>query len=131
MLEWSLHHRKYVMILFIAMVVGSGFLVFFIGEDFFPYVDSGQMRLHVRAPQGTRIEETEQVFAQVEDEIRKTLPPGEIDLILDNIGLPNSGISLVFSDASTIGPSDGDILIALNGRAWQHARVHAQVARAC
>jgi len=112
-LEWSLHHRKYVMVLFLLMVAGSGFLVFFIGEDFFPYVDSGQMRLHVRAPEGTRIEETEQLFAQVEDEIRKTLPPGEVDLILDNIGLPNSGISLAFSDASTIGPSDGDILIAL------------------
>ena len=113
-LEWSLHHRKYVMILFLGMVVGSGFLVLIIGEDFFPYVDSGQMRLHVRAPEGTRIEETEQLFAQVEDVIRKTLPSGEIDLILDNIGLPTSGISLVFSDASTIGPSDGDILIALN-----------------
>jgi multidrug efflux pump subunit AcrB len=112
-LEWSLHHRKYVMILFICMVVGSGFLVLIIGEDFFPYVDSGQMRLHVRAPEGTRIEETEQLFAQVEDVIRDTLPPGEIDLILDNIGLPSSGISLVFSDASTIGPGDGDILIAL------------------
>jgi len=113
-LEWSLHHRKYVMILFLLMVVGSGLLVFFIGEDFFPYVDSGQMRLHVRAPEGTRIEETEQLFAQVEDVIRNTLPPGEINMILDNIGLPSSGISLVFSDASTIGPGDGDILIALN-----------------
>ena len=112
-LEWSLHHRKYVMVLFILMLVGSGFLVFFIGEDFFPYVDSGQMRLHVRAPEGTRIEETEQLFAQVEDEIRRTLPPDEIDLILDNIGLPNSGLSLASSDASTIGPSDGDILISL------------------
>jgi len=112
-LEWSLHHRKYVMVLFLLMVAGSGFLLFFIGEDFFPYVDSGQMRLHVRAPEGTRIEETEQLFAQVEDEIRRTLPPGEVDLILDNIGLPNSGISLAFSDAATIGPSDGDILIAL------------------
>ena len=112
-LEWSLHHRKYVMVLFICMVLGSGFLVFFIGEDFFPYVDSGQMRLHVRAPEGTRIEETEQLFAQVEEVIRNTLPPGEIDLILDNIGLPSSGISLVFSDASTIGAADGDILIAL------------------
>ncbi len=112
-LEWSLHHRKYVMVLFLLMVACSGFLVFFIGEDFFPYVDSGQMRLHVRAPEGTRIEETEQLFAQVEDEIRKTLPPGEIDLILDNIGLPTSGINLVFSDGATIGPADGDILIAL------------------
>ncbi len=112
-LEWSLHHRKYVMILFVLMVVCSGFLVFFIGEDFFPYVDSGQMRLHVRAPEGTRIEETEQLFAQVEDEIRRTLPPGEVDLILDNIGLPASGINLVFSDASTIGSADGDILISL------------------
>jgi len=93
--------------------VASGGLVFLIGEDFFPYVDSGQMRLHVRAPEGTRIEETEQVFARVEAEIRNALPPGEVDLILDNIGLPSSGISLVFSDASTIGAADGDILISL------------------
>jgi multidrug efflux pump subunit AcrB len=125
-LEWSLHHRKYVMILFVCLLLGSGFLVLIIGEDFFPYVDSGQMRLHVRAPEGTRIEETEQVFAQVEDEIRKTLPPGEIDLILDNIGLPSSGISLVFSDASTIGSGDGDILISLRAG---HASTRAYMRR--
>jgi multidrug efflux pump subunit AcrB len=112
-LEWSLHHRKYVMFLFIGVLLGSCLLVLIIGEDFFPYVDSGQMRLHVRAPEGTRIEETEQIFARVDEVIRQTLPPGEIELILDNIGLPSSGISLVFSDASTIGAGDGDILIAL------------------
>jgi multidrug efflux pump subunit AcrB len=129
-LEWSLHHRKYVMILFIALIVGSGFLVLVIGEDFFPYVDSGQMRLHVRAPQGTRIEETEQIFARVEQEIRNTLPPGEIDLILDNIGLPSSGISLVFSDASTIGAGDGDILIALKEGNHGHTREYMRKLRA-
>lgn len=113
-LEWCLHHRQYVMVLFLALVVGSGLLVFVIGEDFFPYVDSGQMRLHVRTPEGTRIEEAEQVFAQVDAEIRRQIPPDEVELILDNIGLPASGINLAFSDSATIGNSDGDILIALN-----------------
>jgi multidrug efflux pump subunit AcrB len=129
-LEWSLHHRKYVMILFICLVIGSGLLVLIIGEDFFPYVDSGQMRLHVRTPEGTRIEETEQVFAQVEDEIRKTLPADEINLILDNIGLPSSGISLVFSDASTIGSGDGDILISLNPEHHGNTRAYMRTLRA-
>ncbi len=112
-LEWALHHRLWVLGLFAIFVVVSGLLVFTIGQDFFPYVDAGQMRLHVRAPEGTRIEETEQVFAQVEAEIRRVIPAEDVTLILDNIGLPNSGINLAFSDSATIGPGDGDILISL------------------
>ncbi len=112
-LTWSLYHRAVVLIVFGAFVLASGLLVLVIGEDFFPYVDAGQMRLHVRAPEGTRIEDTEVIFARIEQEIRQIVPADEIDLILDNIGLPASGINLAFSDSSTIGNADGDILIAL------------------
>ena len=112
-LEWSLHNRRLVMLLFTLFVAASSLLVLIIGQDFFPDVDSGQMRLHVRCPAGTRIESTEQVFAQVEAEIRRIIPPNEIQVVIDNIGLP-SGLNLAFSDSPTISSSDGDILIALN-----------------
>jgi CzcA family heavy metal efflux pump len=111
-LEFCLHHRAAVLIVFGIFAVASASLVFLVGEDFFPYVDSGQMRLHVRAPQGTRIEETEQVFARVEEEIRRVIPE-QVDIILDNIGIPPGGVNLGFSDINTIGNADGDILIAL------------------
>jgi multidrug efflux pump subunit AcrB len=117
LLEWSLHKRRLVLGLFAIFVVATSSLILLVGQDFFPYVDSGQMRLHVRCPAGTRIETTEQVFAQVEAEIRRIIPPDELQLILDNIGLPtgpNGGASIAFSDSSTISSADGDVLIALN-----------------
>jgi multidrug efflux pump subunit AcrB len=114
LLEWSLDHRLWIAGFFVLFVIGSLFLALVVGQDFFPYVDSGQMRLHVRAPEGTRIEETERIFAAVEAEIRRVIPPREIYQIIDNIGLPNSGINLSFGDTSTIAASDGDILIALD-----------------
>src|SRR5579863_3174541 len=85
----------------------------FLGQDFFPQVDAGQIRLHVRAPAGTRIEETERYFAQVETELRRVIPAAELTDILDNIGLPYSGVNLAMSDTATIGPSDGEILVSL------------------
>jgi multidrug efflux pump subunit AcrB len=88
-------------------------LVPLIGNDFFPYVDSGQIRLHVRCPTGTRIKEAERIFADVEREIRSLIPQQELNSILDNIGLPSSGINLAFSDSSTVGDGDGEILISL------------------
>jgi multidrug efflux pump subunit AcrB len=112
-LAWCLAHRRAVVVMFAVFVVGSFSLTFWIGEDFFPYTDSGQMRLHVRAPEGTRIEETERLFAQIEDQVRQEIPADEMDTILDNIGLPISGINLAFSDSVTLGPSDGEILISL------------------
>jgi multidrug efflux pump subunit AcrB len=112
-LTWALYHRALVLIVFGLFVLGSGILVLVIGEDFFPYVDAGQMRMHVRAPEGTRIEDTEQIFARIEQEIRHVVPADETDLILDNIGLPASGINLAFSDSSSVGNADGDILISL------------------
>lgn len=113
MLEWCLHNRRLVLGLFGTFVAASSLLVFVIGEDFFPDVDSGQMRLHVRAPAGTRVETTEQIFAQIDEEIRHMIPPEEVDLIIDNIGLPVSGVNLAFSDTASISSADGDILISL------------------
>src|SRR5439155_1151177 len=82
-------------------------------RDFFPTVDTGQFRLHVRAPAGTRIEETEQVFADVEAAIRRLIPKDQVQLVIDNIGQPQP-INLAFTDSVTLGPSDGEILVSLN-----------------
>ncbi|HYK92227.1 MAG TPA: efflux RND transporter permease subunit [Acidobacteriota bacterium] len=113
-LDWSLNHRGVVLILFVVYFAGSLQLMFLVGRDFFPYVDSGQMRLHVRAPEGTRIEETERIFGAVEQAIRRIIPADELRTILDNIGLPTGGFNLAFGDSATIGPFDGEILISLN-----------------
>ena len=87
---------------------------FFPGEDFFPAVDAGQFRLHVRAPAGTRIEETERLFGRVAEAIRQVIPADEIARIIDNMGIPLGSINLAFSDSATIGPADGEILISLS-----------------
>ena len=87
----------------------------FVGRDFFPTVDAGQLRLHVRCPPGTRIESTEVYFQRVEDYIRQVIPAAELDVINDNIGLPNN-INLALGDSVTVGPSDGEILVALRAR---------------
>jgi multidrug efflux pump subunit AcrB len=112
-LEWSLDHRAGFLIGFGIFVLGSGTLVLLIGEDFFPTVDSGQIRLHVQPPSGTRIEESERYFAAIDEQIRQVVPATELDMILDNIGMPNSGINLAFGDNPVIGNSDGDILVSL------------------
>jgi multidrug efflux pump subunit AcrB len=113
-LGWSLENRALTIGIFGLFVLLSLPLLFFIGEDFFPYVDSGQMDLHVYPPQGMRPEDAELYFASIEREIRTVIPPDQIKLILDNIGLPNGGINLAFSASSVISDSDGDILISLN-----------------
>ena len=114
LLHWSLDHRGPVLAGFGLFVAASLCLAVFIGRDFFPVVDSGQMRLHARAPVGTRIEQTEVIFANIEREIRDVIPAREIDTIIDNIGIPNGGFNLAFGDSPTIGVGDGDILISLN-----------------
>ena len=85
----------------------------FLGENFFPTVDSGQILMHVRAPTGTRIEETARLCDLVEQAIRQIIPAGEMDNIVDNIGLPYSGINMAYSNSGTIGPADADVLISL------------------
>jgi multidrug efflux pump subunit AcrB len=112
-LEWCLENSGLTLIVFFGFVALSLPLTFFIGEDFFPYVDSGQMRLHINPPVGMRIEDSEQYFASIEKQIRTILPNDKIELLLDNIGLPNSGINLAFGSSATISNTDGEILIAL------------------
>ncbi len=84
-----------------------------LGRDFFPQVDAGQMRLHVRAPPGTRLEETQHYFAEVESAIYQIVGRDQISVVLDNIGLPYSGINIALSDSATVGPMDGEILVSL------------------
>jgi len=98
---------------FFACVLLSFGLAPFLGENFFPTVDSGQILMHVRAPTGTRIEETARLCDLVEQAIRRIIPPVEMDNIVDNIGLPYSGINMAYSNSGTIGPVDADVLISL------------------
>jgi multidrug efflux pump subunit AcrB len=112
-LEQVLARRAMVFGAFAVVMLSGVALLPFVGRDFFPEVDTGQFRLHVRAPAGTRIEETEQVFAEVEAAIRRILPADEIQLVIDNIGQPQP-INLGFTDSVTVGPFDGEILVALN-----------------
>jgi len=111
-LDWALAHTRTVMGVFLGFAAASLLLYPFVGRDFFPAVDAGQLRLHARAPAGTRIEETERYFQQVEDYIRQVIPAGELAAIIDNIGVPNS-INLALSDSVTVGPADGEILVSL------------------
>jgi len=115
-LRWCLAHRGVVFAAMGGFVLISLCLVPFLGRDFFPAVDAGQFRLHVRAPVGTRLEATEERFYEVGRVIREVIPPNEIQNVLDNIGLPASGINLAFSDNATISSADGEILVALNAK---------------
>jgi CzcA family heavy metal efflux pump len=113
LLDASLKHGKLFAIIFMALVVVSFGLVPFIGNDFFPTVDAGQIKLHLRAHSGTRVEETARLCDQVETYIRGVIPAKEMDTIVDNIGLPISGINLSYSNSSPVGSEDADILISL------------------
>ncbi|MGA9039692.1 MAG: efflux RND transporter permease subunit [Terriglobales bacterium] len=113
-IEGVMEHRRIFVVVFLGFCLLSGGLVFFLGRDFFPKVDAGQMRLHVRARPGLRIEETARLVDQVEQEIRREVPQKEVGIILDNIGLPYSGINLSYSNGGTIGTSDAEILVNLN-----------------
>ena len=114
LLDWSLNHRGRVLAAFMGFSVLSLGLAALVGEDFFPPVDAGQMRLHARGPAGTRIEETELRFAAIEREIREVVPPNQLDTLIDNIGIPNAWTAIAQGDIPTISSADGEILIALN-----------------
>ncbi len=113
-LDWCLDNRGWVAAAMVAVAVVSVVPAWLLGRDFFPLVDAGSFRLHVRVPPGTRIEETERTFTRVDDVIRSIVPPDELGNIIDNIGLPNSGLNLASSDLATVGTADGDILVSLN-----------------
>jgi len=112
-LSGLLSHRRRFALGFMGFTLVSCGLYPFLGRDFFPSVDAGQIRLHMRAATGTRIEETARLADEVEAAIRTIVPPGELDTILDNLGVPNSGINLSYSNAGTIGTLDGEILLSL------------------
>ena len=114
LLETTVSHRGIFAICFLLFCVLSLGLFFFLGEDFFPQVDAGLLRLHVRGRPGLRVEETARLCDQIESSLRQEIPAGQLQTILDNIGLPNSGINQSYSSNGTIGSSDADILIALN-----------------
>jgi len=113
-LEWILHHPKTGLGLFLGFYALTFFLLPHIGEDFFPAIDAGQLRLHVSARPGTRVEETDRVFHRVENAIRRLIPAEEIEIITDNIGMPVSGVNYAFSDCQTISEADGEILVTLD-----------------
>ena len=128
-LAWALSQPKATVLAFLAIMVVSLPLFPLLGRDFFPDVDAGQMRLHVRAPPGTRIETTQQYFAAVEGTIRKLVGSGQIAVILDNIGLPYSGINIALSDSATVGPMDGEILVSLTAKHAPTAELTAMLRR--
>jgi multidrug efflux pump subunit AcrB len=128
-LAWALSQARLTVTAFIALMVASALLFPLLGRDFFPQVDAGQMRLHVRAPPGTRLERTQQYFAQVEAQIRTLVGNDQIDVMLDNIGLPYSGINISLSDSATVGPMDGEILISLNKSHAPTAKLIAMLRR--
>ncbi len=108
-----LRRRRIVPAIAIAVLAMGGTLFVFVGRDFFPVIDGGQIQLHVRAPAGTRIEKTEQIFQAIEDKIRDVIPADERDMIVDNIGLPARTYNYAFGDGTAIGVNDGVILVAL------------------
>jgi len=112
-LEICVRHNKLFAISFLAVCILSFALLPLLGQDFFPAVDTGEFKLHLRAPTGTRIEETAALCDHVETAIRNEIPQNEIRSVIDNIGLPYSGINLSYSNSAPTGPGDADILVAL------------------
>jgi multidrug efflux pump subunit AcrB len=114
-LDWALDHGKVVTAAFGVFIVASLLALFpNLGRDFFPSVDAGQIRFHVRAVPGTRIESTEEMFARVEGLVRDVIPAGELETVIDNIGLPISGLNLSLGDPSMISSADGEVLVQLS-----------------
>jgi multidrug efflux pump subunit AcrB len=117
LLEVCLHHRAVFLIAFFVFCIGSLLvLIPWLGQDFFPSVDSGTFKLHMRAPTGMRIEETANLCDQVEQSIRGQIPAAEVQNVIDNIGLPYSGINLSYSNSAPVGTSDADILVTLSAK---------------
>jgi len=129
LLALALAHRTLFISGFMAFVLASFALAPFLGRNFFPNVDSGQILMHVRAPIGTRVEEAASRFAAIQKSIREILPPGEIATIVDNIGLPVSGINMTYNNTGTIGSQDGDIQIKLVESHGPTARYVAELRR--
>ena len=113
-LGFCMEYRAVFLVAIVAFWVGSIALLYpWLGQDFFPSVDGGQFKLHVRAHTGTRIEDTARLCDQIEDVIRREIPHAEIGTVIDNIGIPYSGLNLSYSNSATVGTADADILVTL------------------
>jgi multidrug efflux pump subunit AcrB len=112
-LTMLLKRRRIVPVVAALMLALGGVMLTFVGRDFFPAIDGGQIKLHVRAPANTRIETTERIFQEIEDKIREVIPERERDLIVDDFGVPERPYNLAFTDGSTINVNDGVILVSL------------------
>jgi len=128
-LAWCLSKPVPTIGFFLGLMLVSMALFPQLGRDFFPQSDAGQMRLHVRAPPGTRLEQTQAYFAEVEQAIREIVGGQQIDTLLDNIGLPYSGLNIALSDSATIGPMDGEVLVSLKQKHSPTADIVAQLRR--
>src|SRR5437868_234559 len=113
LLSMALGHRPTFVIAFLGFVAVSFLLAPFLGRNFFPSVDAGNILMHVRTQVGTRVEETASQLADVQKAVRKIIPPREIDTVADNIGMPISGINMTYNNTGVIGPQDGDVQIKL------------------
>lgn len=129
LLDFALHHRIVTMLGFCVFYALSYSLLPLVGQDFFPAVDGGQVRMHLTCRTGTRIEQTERQFLEVEKAIRQTIPADELAAILDNIGLPTSGINLAYGDNITMSNFDGEILISLKEDRKHSSAYYAKVLR--
>ena len=128
-LQWALDHSRTIFMAMGGLVLISLCAVPFLGRDFFPSVDAGQIRLHARAPAGTRIESTTDRFSRVSVAINEVIPPAVIDSEIANIGLPASGINLAFSDSPTISAADGEILISLKPKNRKSVATYTRLLR--
>ena len=131
-LEFVLQSPKLILALFIGFYVFSLSLIPIIGRDYFPTIDGGELRLHVCAKPGTRVEETERIFKKVELAIREMFPKEDIELVVDNIGLPVSGINYALSDSQTVSEADGEILVSLSDKRkhltdWYQKQIRAMM----
>ncbi len=130
-LAWALDHRLLTLGVLLVFAVGSSALFPRLGQDFFPAVDAGQFRMHVRAPAGTRIEETERIFGQVEDAIREVVPDSQRALILDNMGVTQAFTIMAYVDNGTVSEADGEILVGLKPEHEPTADYVARLRRNC
>jgi len=127
LLTLALQHRRAFVLGFIGCVAASFLLAPWLGANFFPSIDAGQIKMHMRAQTGTRIEETARLATEVEKAIRRIIPAEELKSVVDNIGLPVSGINITYSNSAPIGPADADILISLNAEHRPSADYVAQL----
>lgn len=131
LLAGALANRRSFIVGFLLVVTLSFGLVPFLGSNFFPSVDSGQVLMHVRLPVGTRVEETASRFAHIERTIREVIPAEEIETLIDNIGLPNSPTNLTYNNTGVMGSQDGDFQISLRGDIGRPTSMSAACARYC